>query len=68
MAHETLEQYLSRDPLSDHDFTKELRVALKANGVEFNGLPWKDTEAIVEAAIKPLRDEIARLRELVRRG
>lgn len=55
-----------RDPLEDYDIPSDIRVGLSNRGISFENMSWRETEEIVETAIKPLREEIARLRALVR--
>jgi hypothetical protein len=58
----TLDEFLLRDLLDDYDITNDVRTGLAARGISFDSMSWRETEEIVEKAIKPLRDEIARLR------
>jgi len=64
MTHKTLEEFLLRDRLDDYDIPADIRVGLASRGISFESMSWIETEEIVEKAIKPLRDEITRLRSL----
>jgi hypothetical protein len=50
----------------DFDVTHALRERLKNAGIDFTCLAWRDTEMLVEDAILPLRNEIRRLRGIVK--
>lgn len=48
------------------DIAANIRKGFTAKGVVFSNVTWRDTEDIVEAAILPLREEIERLRNVLR--
>lgn len=50
----------------DFDLTKEVRTRLTTAGVDFSRLTWRDTESLIEDAAQPLRQEIERLRSLLK--
>jgi hypothetical protein len=50
------------------DVACEIRIALRDKGVSFDGVTWRETEEIVEHALREFRQEIKRLREVIRKS